>query len=169
MGERFMLSNAQRRYVGLNPLEAHWDVMDIKGTLYYFEGDTIRKEISTSDSGEGPFYYRESELDVKTAENRTATDPDFAYLQYGLIYRELTLSEYKTHEGEDWYRRDYRREGNGFTLDLQNLERCVREGSNAPFYPDADKGGLNSPRNKEDKDRVFAIFGLDGRLGYEGN
>ena len=57
MGERFMLTNAQRRYVGLNPVEAHWDVMDIKGTLYYFEGDTIRKEISTSDSGEGPFYY----------------------------------------------------------------------------------------------------------------
>lgn len=376
MGERFMLTNAQRRYVGLNPVEAHWDVMDIKGTLYYFEGDTIRKEISTSDSGKGPFYYRESELDVKTAENRTvvlpktargkprklnltatrsfrpygtyfsygygrvmignyttqktfyseslnegdsaavlsawlekwvtdttegdleeletfrtekrehqnyregdifafkfgrrrhgfgkilidvtkrrktedfkrnkncglsnlmgtalvvkvyhrisdtievdidelergmalppqivmdntifygehkvignravaykelddapisvsrsidATDPDFAYLQYGLIYRELTLSEYKMHEDEGWYHRDYRREDNSFTLDLQNLERCVREGSNAPFYPDADKGGLNNPRNKEDKDRVFAIFGLDGRLGYEGN
>lgn len=58
MGERFMLTNAQRRYVGLNPLEAHWDVMDIKGTLYYFEGVTIRKEISTSDSGEGPFLWR---------------------------------------------------------------------------------------------------------------
>ena len=86
-----------------------------------------------------------------------------------MIYRELTLSEYKMHEDEGWYHRDYRREGNGFTLDLQNLERCVREGSNAPFYPDADKGGLNNPRNKEDKDRVFAIFGFDGRLGYEGN
>ena len=76
MGERFMLSNAQRRYLGLNPLEAHWDVMDIKGTLYYFEGDTIRKEISTSDSGEGPLHYRESELDVQTTENRTVVLPN---------------------------------------------------------------------------------------------
>lgn len=51
MDNKFMLTNKQRRYLGLEPVEAHWEVMDIKGTLYYFDGNIIKKEIITSDCG----------------------------------------------------------------------------------------------------------------------
>lgn len=39
MNKQFILTNEQRKYLGLNPIEEHWEVMDIKGTLYYFDGD----------------------------------------------------------------------------------------------------------------------------------
>ena len=39
MTKQFILTNEQRKYLGLNPIEDHWEVMDIKGTLYYFDGD----------------------------------------------------------------------------------------------------------------------------------
>ena len=42
MNKRFILTNEQRKYLGLNPIEDHWEVMDIKGTLYYFDGDIIK-------------------------------------------------------------------------------------------------------------------------------
>ena len=60
MTKQFILTNEQRKYLGLNPIEDHWEVMDIKGTLYYFDGDVIKKEISASDSEGEAFYYRES-------------------------------------------------------------------------------------------------------------
>ena len=43
MNKQFILTNEQRKYLGLNPIEEHWEVMDIKGTLYYFDGDVIKK------------------------------------------------------------------------------------------------------------------------------
>lgn len=72
MDNKFMLTNEQRRYLGLEPVEAHWEVMDIKGTLYYFDGNIIKKEIITSDCREENFRYRESELYVETAEDKKA-------------------------------------------------------------------------------------------------
>ena len=43
MNKQFILTNEQRKYLGLNLIEDHWEVMDIKGTLYYFDGDVIKK------------------------------------------------------------------------------------------------------------------------------
>ena len=78
MDNKFMLTNEQRRYLGLEPVEAHWEVMDIKGTLYYFDGNIIKKEIITSDCREENFRYRESELYVETAENKKLVLPKTA-------------------------------------------------------------------------------------------
>lgn len=376
MDNKFMLTNEQRRYLGLEPVEAHWEVMDIKGTLYYFDGDIIKKEIITSDRREENFRYRESELYVETAENRklvlpktakgkpkklnfTATqsfrpvnvyfacegtyimianhttqktfffentkndvtapvledwlknwmedttekdledlerfktekrihqkykegdifafkigrrqygfgkilidvakrrkteefkqnknygldnlmgpalivkvyhkisdnidadineleqglsmppqavmdnriyygeykiignrkvtnrdlddapistsksinyrDRDIAYLQYGLIYRELSLFEYETYEDEDWCHKDYRDEAIGFSLDLNALEECINANSNEPYYRSNARRKLTNPANKRDKNAAFKAFGLDASLDYEGN
>ena len=376
MDNKFMLTNEQRRYLGLEPVEAHWEVMDIKGTLYYFDGNIIKKEIITSDCREENFRYRESELYVETAENKklvlpktakgkpkklnfTATqsfrpvnvyfacegsyitianyttqktfyfedikndvtapvlenwlknwidetaqddledlecfkyekrvhqkykegdiftfkigrrqygfgkilidvakrrkteefkqnknyglanlmgpalivkvyhkisdninadidelerglslppqsvmdnriyygeykiignrkvtnrdlddapistsksinyqDRDIAYLQYGLIYRELSLFEYEAYDDEDWCHKDYRNEGIGFSLDLDALQECINAHSNEPYYRSNARRKLNHPENKMDKNAAFKAFGLDGSLDYEGN
>ena len=376
MDNKFMLTNEQRRYLGLEPVEAHWEVMDIKGTLYYFDGNIIKKEIITSDCREENFRYRESELYVETAENKklvlpktakgkpkklnfTATqsfrpvnvyfacegsyitianyttqktfyfedikndvtapvlenwlknwieetaqddledlerfkyekrvhqkykegdiftfkigrrqygfgkilidvakrrkteefkqnknyglanlmgpalivkvyhkisdninadidelerglslppqsvmdnriyygeykiignrkvtnrdlddapistsksinyqDRDIVYLQYGLIYRELSLFEYEAYDDEDWCHKDYRNEGIGFSLDLDALQECINAHSNEPYYSSNARRKLNHPANKRDKNAAFKAFGLDGSLDYEGN
>ncbi len=371
-----MLTNEQRKYLGLPPVEDHWEVVDIKGTLYYFDGNVIKKEILSSGCDEENFLYRESELDVETAENRTIVlpktakgkpkklnftatqsfrpinvyfayqgghviiashatqktfyteelsgdetaatlkawldqwieettkedldaleafknekrvhqkyregdifafkigrrqygfgkilidvvkrrkteefkknknyglanlmgtplivkvyhkisdtmdvdldelerglslpsqaildnrvyygeyqiignrevrncdldeslistgasinylDKNIAYLQYGLIYREMSLSEYKMYEDERWYSTDYCDEAIGFSLNIQELEECIKAGSNEPYYCKHRKRKLNNPYNKRDKIAAFEAFGLDGNLDYEGN
>lgn len=376
MNGKFILTNEQRRYLGLTPIEEYWEVMDIKGILYYFEGDIIKKEISSSGYGEENFSYIEQELYVETTENRTivlpktakgkpkklnftatqafkpidlyfsysgsfiqiashktqktyyaekvkgddvtkaletwletwiknttrddleeleafknerrvhqkykegdifafkikrrqygfgkilidvtkrrkteefkqnknyglahlmgtaiivkvyhkisdsmdvdmdelerglslpaqavmdnhiyygefqiignrevtnreldhapvstsksisAQDKDIAYLQYGLIYREMSLFEYKMYEDEDWCHKDYRDEGIGFSLKLDKLEECIEANSNEPFYHNEVGGGLHSPYHVKDKNAIFEAFGLDGCLDYEGN
>lgn len=67
----FELTNEQRKYLGLNPVEEHWELVKFDDNIYhYFEGDTIKKEITVSEN-----YYHESELNEKTAENRTMILP----------------------------------------------------------------------------------------------
>ena len=67
----FELTNEQRKYLGLIPVEEHWELVKFaNGIYYYFEDDTIRKEIKVSKN-----YYHESELNVKTSENRTMILP----------------------------------------------------------------------------------------------
>lgn len=71
MKDRFLLTNEQRKYVGLEPIKEHWEAMDLKGTLYFFDGDIIRKEITSIGYGEDSFYYEERELFVQTSNHRT--------------------------------------------------------------------------------------------------
>lgn len=72
----FELTNEQRKYLGLNPVEENWELVKFDDNIYhYFEDDIIKKEITVSES-------------------ISATDPDIAYLQYGLIYKEIPLSNY---------------------------------------------------------------------------
>ena len=67
----FELTNEQRKYLGLIPVEEHWELVKFdNGIYYYFEDDTIKKEIKVSKN-----YYHESELNVKTSENRTMILP----------------------------------------------------------------------------------------------
>ena len=68
---KFELTNEQREYLGLIPVEEHWELVKFdNGIYYYFEDDTIKKEIKVSKN-----YYHEAELNVKTAENRTMILP----------------------------------------------------------------------------------------------
>ena len=66
----FELSNEQRAYLGLELVEAHWERVSLFNKYYYFEGDTIRKEISVGEQG-----YTERSLCEKTAENRSILLP----------------------------------------------------------------------------------------------
>jgi len=67
----FELTNEERKYLGLIPVEEHWELVKFdNGIYYYFEDDTIKKEIKVSKN-----YYHEAELNVKTAENRTMILP----------------------------------------------------------------------------------------------
>ena len=67
----FELTNEQRKYLGLNPVEKHWELVKFDDHIYhYFEDDIIKKEITVSEN-----YYHESELNEKTTENRTMILP----------------------------------------------------------------------------------------------
>lgn len=105
---------------------------------------------------------------ISVSQSINGQDLRIAYLQYGLIYKEVPLEEYKKEENEAWNTKDYRAESIGYYPDLYNLRKCIQEKSNAPYY-DKKGGSLNSPHNKEDKKAVFKFFGLDADLDYEGN
>jgi hypothetical protein len=63
----FELTNTEREYFGLEKVESDWDKVILKGDTYrkpsilYFEGNTIKKYI-TSDSNK----YTESQYDEET-------------------------------------------------------------------------------------------------------
>lgn len=67
----FELTNDQRRYLGLLPVDETWELLCIAGKYLYFEGDIIRKEIFSNENG----IYYESELCEYTAQNRTVLLP----------------------------------------------------------------------------------------------
>jgi hypothetical protein len=70
---QFELTNEQRRYLGLAPVEAHWELVQLGEQWLWFDGDAIRKQIIVSDGG-----YFECELNERTAENRTMLLPKTA-------------------------------------------------------------------------------------------
>ena len=70
----FELTNEQRKYLGLTPVEENWELVKFSDDVYYyFEDDTIRKKISVKGN-----YYHEAELNEKTTENRTMILPKTA-------------------------------------------------------------------------------------------
>ena len=69
----FELTNDQRKYLGLIPVEKNWDLVQLSDMYLYFDGDIIRKKISVKET-----YYFEQELNEKTAENRTILLPKTA-------------------------------------------------------------------------------------------
>jgi hypothetical protein len=66
----FELTNEQRKYLGLIPVEENWEIVKLDDMYLYFDGDTIRKKISVTENT-----YFESELNEKTAEKRTVLLP----------------------------------------------------------------------------------------------
>lgn len=68
----FELNNLQRRHLGLDEVQPHWDRMTMKdGTILYFDGDVIRKMICCCEGGP----YQESDHHELTAEGRTMLLP----------------------------------------------------------------------------------------------
>lgn len=51
----YELTNSQREYFGLDPIEKHWDKVPFKGDTYrpdsflYFDGNTIKRHIISTD------------------------------------------------------------------------------------------------------------------------
>ncbi|WP_339058880.1 hypothetical protein KSU01_06675 [Fusobacterium animalis] len=72
---KFELTNEQRKYLGLIPVEKDLELvkLDYKYEDIYFYGDIIRKKISLSENS-----YYETELNEKTTENRTMILPKTA-------------------------------------------------------------------------------------------
>lgn len=66
----FELTNQQRKYLGLTPVENNWELVKLFGSYVYFDGDIIRKEITVDKKA-----YTERNLNEKTAENRTVLLP----------------------------------------------------------------------------------------------
>lgn len=70
----FQLTNEQRKYLGLIPVEKNWDLVKLNEDIYlYFDGDIIRKKIEVDSKN-----YLEQELLEKTSENRTLLMPKTA-------------------------------------------------------------------------------------------
>lgn len=63
----FELNNKQRKYFGLEPVEDSWDKVQFKGDTYrpdsilYFDGDTIKKHVVSSDTD-----YKETQYNEQT-------------------------------------------------------------------------------------------------------
>jgi len=66
----FELTNEQRKYLGLIPVEKHWELVKLNDMFLYFDNDIIRKEILVTENS-----YLEQELYEKTSENRTILLP----------------------------------------------------------------------------------------------
>ena len=94
--------------------------------IYYGEYKIIgNRKVTNRDLDDAP---------ISTSKSINYQDRDIAYLQYGLIYRELSLFEYEAYDDEDWCHKDYRNEGIGFSLDLDALQECINAHSNEPYY-----------------------------------
>lgn len=68
----FELTNLQRKYLGLQPVEDHWERVKIRDEVYvYFDGDVIRKRLlfESNDS------YHEADCCERTENNRTILLP----------------------------------------------------------------------------------------------
>lgn len=66
----FELTNEQRKYLGLTPIENNWELVKLFGSYVYFDGDVIRKEITVEEQ-----MYNERDLNEITSENRTILLP----------------------------------------------------------------------------------------------
>lgn len=68
----FELSNLQRQYLGLDPVQLHWEQMTLPKTnwILYFDGDVVRKIFYRDETS-----YYESDVLEHTADNRTILLP----------------------------------------------------------------------------------------------
>jgi len=72
---KIILRNEDRKYLGLTPIEDHWERMDIKHITLFFDGNVIRKKITHAEFESQQFLYLEEDVYVETAENRTIVLP----------------------------------------------------------------------------------------------
>ena len=123
--------------------------------------------------GNLPLRPEENDMFISVSESISATDPDIAYLQYGLIYKEIPLSDYlKLIKELNIGPQTLRREGIGFVIDTYKLKECIEAKSNTPFWEKYNKKNvpdLKNPDHIELKRKVFKAFGLDADKSYEEN
>ena len=60
----FILTNRQREYFGLQPLEAGWERVSLKDLVLFYDGDIIRKVICYEHSKQ--YGYSEFDYDLRT-------------------------------------------------------------------------------------------------------
>jgi len=134
----------------------------------------------------GNLNLEKEELDFPISFSKSISyiDKNTVYIQWGLIYKETKLSKFNkyliaenpfsSHDHNKNISNPFRNEGIGFDIDLTKsiLDKCIKEGSNEPFW-DADHykryWDLRNYKNKQVKDEILAEFGLNPELGYYEN
>ena len=123
--------------------------------------------------GNLPLEDHEYDMLISVSESISYIDKDIAYLQYGLIYKEIPLSDYQKLIKElKVDAQTFRREGIGFVIDTDNLKECIKAKSNSPCWEKHNKRkvlDLKNPDHIELKRKVFKAFGLDADKTYEEN
>ena len=123
--------------------------------------------------GNLPLKPEENDMFISVSESISGIDKNIAYLQYGLIYREISLSDYEKLIKElKIGPQTLRREGIGFVIDTYKLKECIEAKSNYPFWEKYKKRNvpdLKNPDYIELKRKIFKSFGLDADKTYEEN
>ena len=123
--------------------------------------------------GNLPLKPEENDMFISVSESISGMDKNIAYLQYGLIYREIPLSDYEKLIKElKIGPQTLRREGIGFVIDTYKLKECIESKSNSPFWEKYKKRNvpdLKNPDHIELKRKIFKAFGLDADKTYEEN
>ena len=123
--------------------------------------------------GNLPLKPEENDMFISVSESISGIDKNIAYLQYGLIYREIPLSDYEKLIKElKIGAQTLRREGIGFVIDTYKLKECIEAKSNSPFWEKYKKHNvpdLKNPDHIELKRKIFKAFGLDADKTYEEN
>lgn len=123
--------------------------------------------------GNLPLKPEENDMFISVSESISGIDKNIAYLQYGLIYREIPLSDYeKLIKDLKIGAQTLRREGIGFVIDTYKLKECIEVKSNSPFWEKYKKRNvpdLKNPDYIELKRKIFKAFGLDADKTYEEN
>ena len=123
--------------------------------------------------GNLPLKPEENDMFISVSESISGIDKNIAYLQYGLIYREILLSDYeKLIKDLKIGAQTLRREGIGFVIDTYKLKECIEAKSNSPFWEKYKKHNipdLKNPDHIELKRKIFKAFGLDADKTYEKN
>ena len=123
--------------------------------------------------GNLPLKPEENDMFISVSESISGIDKNIAYLQYGLIYREIPLSDYeKLIKDLKIGPQTLRREGIGFVIDTYKLKECIEAKSNSPFWEKYKKHNvpdLKNPDHIELKRKIFKAFGLDADKTYEEN
>ena len=123
--------------------------------------------------GNLPLKPEENDMFISVSESISGIDKNIAYLQYGLIYREIPLSDYEKLIKElKIGAQTLRREGIGFVIDTYKLKECIEAKSNYPFWEKYKKRNvpdLKNPDYIELKRKIFEAFGLDADKTYEEN
>ena len=123
--------------------------------------------------GNLPLKPEENDMFISVSESISGIDKNIAYLQYGLIYREIPLSDYKKLIKElKIGAQTLRREGIGFGIYTDDLKECIEAKSNSPFWKKYKKHNipdLKNPDHIELKRKIFKAFGLDADKTYEEN
>ena len=123
--------------------------------------------------GNLPLKPEENDMFISVSESISGIDKNIAYLQYGLIYREIPLSDYEKLIKElKIGPQTLRREGIGFGIYTYKLKECIEAKSNSPFWEKYKKHNvpdLKNPDHIELKRKIFKAFGLDANKTYEEN
>ena len=123
--------------------------------------------------GNLPLKPEENDMFISVSESISGIDKNIAYLQYGLIYREIPLSDYEKLIKElKIGAQTLRREGIGFVIDTYKLKECIEAKSNSPFWEKYKKHNIPDLKNLDHielKRKIFKAFGLDADKTYEEN